>query len=557
MNAATQPAIRLTGVSRTYGPVRALHEVTLDIMPGSVHGLVGENGAGKSTLMKLLAGLEHPTHGNIDILGQRIDARHWNPQRALATGVAMIHQELNLVEELSIADNLFLGRENATLGWVRQTQTRQAAQTWLNILDFQLDPATKVKGLSVAQKQMVEIAKAVSCQAKVLILDEPTAVLTAHETARLFALIRELRHAGVTLIYISHHLQEVIELCDRVTVLRDGEVVTTLERTDIAGADKPLLPPGEGAFAGKQFANLIPQTPSPLPSPGGRGGASSHKNRFNDSVAPNHAGQTQLANLMVGRTLGDYFPPRGKPGERVMLEVKGLKLTQPAGEQGIDLTVHEGEIVGLAGLVGAGRTELGETLIGLRCAAGGQVRIDGQQVVIRTPAQAMQHGLVYVSEDRRGAGLILEMSIAGNITLAALRHMGSMIDRQRESATAQKHVDRLGIRISRLSAKVATLSGGNQQKVALAKWLEVKPKVLILDEPTRGVDIGAKKEIYQLIVKLTQQGLACLLISSEMNELLGLCHRIAVMRRGEVVTMLEADAAGEETMLHHAAGIAR
>ncbi|NJL30567.1 MAG: sugar ABC transporter ATP-binding protein [Phycisphaerales bacterium] len=352
---------------------------------------------------------------------------------------------------------------------------------------------------------MVEIAKALSCQAKILILDEPTAVLTAHEKYALFRQMRELKAAGVTLIYISHHLSEVIDLCDCVTVLRDGELVTTLDRGDIKSG---------------------------------------------------HDGERQLASLMVGRVMGDYFPPRPRHTDRVMLEIIDFRVGHQADASPVNLKIAAGEIVGLAGLVGAGRTELAESLVSLRSIAGGRVTIDGKPVVIRNPAQAMAQGLVYLSEDRRGAGLLLDMSIADNINLAALTHgQRGWLNWQAQLTVTQRHVDKLGIRISHPYAPVATLSGGNQQKVALAKWLEVNPKVLILDEPTRGVDIGAKKEIYQLIVQLAQQGMACLLISSEMNELLGLCHRIAVLRAGQLVANLSVGEATEEIILQHAAGI--
>jgi ribose transport system ATP-binding protein len=493
------PIIEVVGVSKDFGAVRALDNVSLDVRVGEVHGLVGENGAGKSTLMKILSGLEQPTRGRLLLRGRFVTLRH--PREAQAAGIAMIHQDLNLVEDLSVADNLFLGREKRLFGFVRGRAMRRDARRMLDSLHGDIDPAERVRGLSVAQKQMVEIARAIGTNASLLIMDEPTAVLSGREVTALLEQVERLKRQGVSILYISHRLEEVLQICDRITVLRDGQVVTTLGEARVKQAT-----------------------------------------------------EAELAGLMVGRAMGDYFPERGEPGVEVALAAAGVSV--PGKVVNASFEVRRGEILGFAGLIGAGRTELAEAVAGLRPRSAGKIAVEGKPVAIRSPRDAVRARIAYVSEDRKGSGLTLGMGIAENMTMVSLkRYARPLISRRAETLAARGHVERLGIKVGHVRDKVATLSGGNQQKVVLAKWLETFPRVLIIDEPTRGVDIGAKQQIYALIRELTARGMACILISSELNEVLGLSHRIAVMRHGRIVATVEGKTATEESIMRYAAGV--
>jgi ribose transport system ATP-binding protein len=483
-------------ISMQFPAVRALDGVSLAFEHGEVHGIIGENGAGKSTLMKILSGLQTPTSGSIMLEGKPL---HLGGVRdALSHGIAMIHQELNLVDELTVAENVFLGREISRAGLLDRKAMAGQTRVLLDQVHAPFGAGTRVGDLSIAGKQLVEIAKALGSHAEILIMDEPTAVLSDPESDALFALIAKLKAEGVTVIYISHRLPEVCAICDRVTVLRDGKWVATVDGRTANPAD--------------------------------------------------------LANLMVGRELSDFYPPKlAEPQGAPILDVIGARVPGHVSEA--NLAVRPGEILGLSGLVGAGRTELAEAIIGVRQLTG-KLLIEGKPVTIKNPRDAMKKGIAYVSEDRKGIGLILGLSTVHNTTLANLAKYGTIVNRRREQECADQWKKNLDIRVGDMHAPVLFLSGGNQQKVSLAKWLETGPRVLILDEPTRGVDVGAKREIYNLIQKLASEGLACIVISSELPEIIGLCHRAVVMRDGKTVGEVAGSNLTEEAIMYLAAGVA-
>jgi ribose transport system ATP-binding protein len=493
------PIFQAVGISRRFGAVTALDDVTFSLETGQVHGIIGENGAGKSTLMKIMSGVERADAGRLFMRGEPVSLK--SPIDARRHGIAMIHQELNLVDDLSAAANIFLGREKRRLGWLNNRAAERAAGQLLQSLNCPVDPRQRVRNLSLAQKQMVEIAKAVSINASVIIMDEPTAVLTRREVDALFALIGRLKSTGTAIVYISHILSEVLALADCVTVMRDGRIVETVSR--------------EKAQA---------------------------------------LGERGLASLMVGRPMGDHFPPRTRPDNHIGLEVRNLSVRGKV--HNVSFAIRPGEILGFAGLIGAGRTELAEAIVGLRKRTSGEIFVNGLPISPRNPAQAARAGIAYLSEDRKGTGLTLGMGVVENTTMVSLkRYCHPFISRGAEERATRQHIQNLRIKVGGLHNAVSTLSGGNQQKVALAKWLEIAPRILIIDEPTRGVDIGAKEQIYALIRSLTAQGLTCMLISSELNEVIGLSNRVAVMRNGRIVATLDADRATEETILFHAAGV--
>jgi ribose transport system ATP-binding protein len=483
-------------VVKAFGPVRVLHGVSFDLEPGRVVGLLGENGAGKSTLMKILAGYEPMTGGELLIDGQ---PQHFADSRAAeAAGIVMIHQEFNLAEDLTVAQNIFLGHERLR-GWrLDNAAMRREAVQVLRQVGLEIDPDTRTRDLIVAEKQLVEIAKALSRQARLLVMDEPTATLTPAETERLFDLIRRLRAQGVSIVYISHKLDEVERITDEIVVMRDGRFVARAPTASVS--------------------------------------------------------RREMANLMVGRELSDMFPPKTPlPDGAPLLDVRSLSV--PGWAHEVSFELRAGEILGFAGLVGAGRTELFEGLFGLRKSRGGEVRLAGAPVRIASPKDAARHGLTYLSEDRKGRGLHVGLSAAANLTLMDLdRHARPWLDHGSERRALERAVAEFGIRCNDFDAAASSLSGGNQQKLAIAKVLQPGPRVVVLDEPTRGVDVGAKRDIYFLIRRLADEGRGVIVISSELVELIGLCHRVVVMRAGHVQATLGTAQLSEEELIAHVTG---
>ncbi len=515
-SASRRIALRAQSVTVDYPGVRALDRVTLDFRRNEIHAIIGENGAGKSTLMQVLCGSLAPTHGTVVRNG--VTMRFARPSDAMRAGIAMVHQELNLVETLNVAENISLGREPTRFGGVVIDRQRQLARARELLAAFgaEIDPAAQTGDLSIAQAQFVEIAKCIASEAEVLILDEPTAVLGARESARLLTLLRQLRDAGRAILFITHHLDEVVAVADRISVLRDGLLVTSFERD------------ASGVLRGH---NALPV----------------------DEIA--------LARAMVGRELGSIYPIKGSsstPDPAIELVNFGAR----GRSREINVSVAPGEIVGIAGLVGSGRTESAEAIVGLR-EREGVVRIAGRAVRFSGVRAAMREGVVYVSEDRKGRGLHTTLSTSVNMTLptldAATRFAGLWLDESHERGVTARWIHALVIRCARPEHAINSLSGGNQQKVALARWLETKPRVLIIDEPTRGVDVGAKAEIYAIIARLAREGLACLVISSELPELIGIAHRVVVLRNGTVAgelsreQLLETDC--EEQIMRLASGV--
>src|SRR4051812_7963613 len=492
------PILQLHEISKSFGAVRALKGVSFSVKPGEVHALLGENGAGKSTLIKVITGAHQPDSGSIEINGETVGAL--NPSHAHKLGIACIYQQPALFPDLSVAENIGLRLEQV---WARRpvnwSRRRVQAEELLKRIGATISPDTEVRSLSMPEQQLVEIACALGAGARILIMDEPTASLTQKEQHLLFRIVRDLRSSGVGIIYISHRLEEIFALADRVTVLRDGESVGT---------------------------NSVDQMT-----------------------------EASLIRLMVGREVSQLYPQRSGNVGKTVLSARGVGCSA-SGVHNINLEVRSGEILGLAGLVGAGRTELARILFGLTPADSGEISLNGQIHVLRSPQQAIACGVAYVPEDRRRHGVILEMPVAANVTMAILERISPMawLRFANERNLSLNYIRDLDIKAYGPEAPAAALSGGNQQKVALSRWLAAKPRLLILDEPTQGVDVGAKAEIHRLIRALAADGLAILLISSELTELLGLAHRIGVMRGGRLVGMLDHADATEERLMSLALG---
>ena len=494
----TAPLLRVSEVTKSYAGVQALRGASLELRAGEVHALVGENGAGKSTLIRIVTGAVAPDSGELRLDGKLLE--HNSPRRARELGIVAIYQQPALFPELSVAENIALGTEpRGRWGRVDWGARRRRAAELLATVGARIDPGVEAGALSMPQQQLVEIARALGTEARVLILDEPTASLSEDDAANLFRVVRSLRERGVGIVYISHRLEELPEIADRVTVLRDGR---TIETRDLADVTRP-----------------------------------------------------QLIQLMVGRELSAVFPKRDvAPGDTV-LELRRLRCAA-GGVDDVSLTLRAGEILGLAGLVGAGRTELARTLFGLTPADGGEIVLGGRSVRIDSPARAIELGIAYVPEDRRRHGVVPEMAISANISLPSLDELSrrGMLDLARERATALESMRRFGVKAPAIFTPVSALSGGNQQKVALARWLVTSPWVLILDEPTQGIDVGAKAEIHRLMGDLAATGVAILMISSELPEILGMSDRIAVMAGGRVVALLDRADATQERILELALG---
>ncbi|WP_277187754.1 sugar ABC transporter ATP-binding protein [Caballeronia sp. BR00000012568055] len=490
-------SVRFDAIEKQFGLVRVLHGVSFDLAPGRIYGLLGENGAGKSTLMKILGGYERANAGTLYIDERERDFR--NSREAEEAGIVLIHQELNLADHLSITQNMFLGHELRKGFFLDEPAMREAARIRLNEVGLYQNPDVRVRDLIVAEKQLVEIAKAMLRDARLLIMDEPTATLTPSETQRLFALMARLKKDGVTIVYISHKLDEVERITDEVIVMRDGRFVARAPTDELT--------------------------------------------------------RQQMANLMVGREVSDMFPDKPALADDAPVAFKVEQASVPGWAEGVSFAVRKGEVFGFAGLVGAGRTELFEGLAGLRAMSAGRIVIEGETVKLRSPRDAMHHGLTYLSEDRKGRGLHVDMSLKDNLTMMTPeRYAHPLLDIRAEREALKQAVNDFGIRTGNASSRARMLSGGNQQKLALAKFLHPGPRVIVLDEPTRGVDVGAKRDIYFLIHRLAAEGRAVIVISSELIELIGLCHRVAVMRAGELVATLGMELLTEERLIAHATG---
>ncbi|BCH34388.1 sugar ABC transporter ATP-binding protein [Mesorhizobium sp. L-8-10] len=495
-----EPFLTLTGISKHYPGVRALEQVSLSVTEGEVIGLIGENGAGKSTLMNVLGGVTGPSAGTIAIDGKEVGPL--TVSAAITAGIAFVHQELNLFDNLTAAANILIGREPLRGGPLRLIDHKAleaSAQPLLSQLGADFKASSPVSSLSLAQKQLVEIAKALSLNARLVIMDEPTSSLTVAETERLLRVIGRLKADKVAIIFISHRLGEVKRIADRVVVLRDGRGVAEIPRQEIE--------------------------------------------------------TDRMIRLMIGRELKTLYRPPAAPAGEPVLEIVGVRTAYKPGIT-VDLSVRRGEILGLAGLVGSGRTELARTIFGLDPLLSGEIRIDGKKATLGSPKAAIERGIYLVPEDRKRSGLILPFSIRDNISLAGLRSLArhGVVDRARVRDQAEVQKKRLDIRCPSTASPVGSLSGGNQQKVVLAKWLSMQPRLIIFDEPTRGIDVGAKNEIYRLMRELADQGVGILMISSDMEEAIGVSDRIAVMHEGAIAGFLDRSRFTEENILSLAVG---
>ena len=489
---ATAPVLELAGVQKAFGSVIALRSGTITVDPGSIHALVGENGAGKSTLVKIVAGLYQRDAGTFRLNGAEVDFT--STAQSKAAGVAVIYQEPTLFPDLSVTENIFMGRQPlGRFGRIDRKAMRHEVERLFTRLGVTIDPDRPAEGLSIADQQVIEIAKAVSLDAALLIMDEPTAALSGVEVERLFAIARSLRDEGRGLIFISHRFDEVFALCDTVTVMRDGAYIAT------------------SAVADTTVDELVRQ--------------------------------------MVGREVAELFPKQEAAIGEPLLEVEGL--TSPGLFHDISFTVRAGEIVGLAGLVGAGRSEVARAVFGVDGYREGTVRMTGRRIPPRRPVDAMRSGLALVPEDRRKQGLVIESGVGGNITLAIRRRLArlGLLTTAMENRAAREWASRLEVKTHALDTVAATLSGGNQQKVVLAKWLATQPRVLLIDEPTRGIDVGTKSEVHRLLSQLAGQGMGILMISSELPEVLGMADRVLVMREGRITAEIPRSEATSENVM--------
>jgi ribose transport system ATP-binding protein len=490
--------LTMDDIGKTYPGVTALDGVSFTLDAGEIVGLIGENGAGKSTLMKVLGGVVAPSRGRIVLDGVAHAAL--SVRSSQAAGVAFVHQELNLFENLDVAANIFAGRELRRGLMLDRAAMRAEAARHLAPLGVSYGPDTLVDLLSIAERQMLEIARALSMQARIIIMDEPTSSLSLAETERLLAVMRHLKAQGVAIIYISHRLSEVKAVADRVVCLRDGRLAGHLARDEIT--------------------------------------------------------QGAMVRLMIGRDLAQlYTPPKAPPGDPI-LQIKGLQ-TPAFPDRAVDLALHRGEILGLAGLIGAGRTSLAQALFGIAPAQAGTITLDTAEVTIKAPADAIALGMYLVPEDRKRSALILDMTIRENVSLADVSRFapGGWVRRGAEGRVAAQAMQRLHIKAPGIETQVVTLSGGNQQKVVLARWLSMRPRLILFDEPTRGIDVGAKAEIYALMRGLADQGVGILMISSDLEEVLGVSDRIAVMHEGRVTGTLDRAACSEAAVMHLAVGL--
>lgn len=489
--------ISMENIIKTFPGVTALADVTFRAKAGEIHALVGENGAGKSTLMKILAGINSPDSGSIILDGEVVEIG--SPRKAQSLGISMIHQELALIPYLTIGQNILLGREphkniKAFIDW---KELYNLAKVQLSRLDMDIDPKTLVVDIPIAQQQMVEVAKALSINAKIIVMDEPTSALTNKETKILFRVMRHLKDQGITILYISHRLEEVFEIADRVTVLRDGSHISTSLIADITTDD--------------------------------------------------------IVKMMVGRELGDLYSKKASPQSEHILEVKGLCSGKSL--KNISFYLNKGEVLGISGLIGAGRTELARAIFGIDPFDQGEIFIDGKSVKIRSPREAISMGIGFLTEDRKEQGLFLGMSVRENITIGVLKEFSFLGFPffMKLKVLAEKYIKQMNIRTPGINQKVKNLSGGNQQKVLIARWLNLNPRVLILDEPTRGIDVGAKAEIYTLIDRLAQDGVGIILISSELPEIIGISDRVIVLRQGSITGEFTRDELTQDKIMQCAA----
>lgn len=489
--------IEMRGIDKLFGSNQVLKQAGFTLESGEVHALMGENGAGKSTLMKILTGVYTKDAGTVLVDGKEVNYK--NPQEAEKAGIVFIYQELNVMFDLTVEENLFMGKEiHGKFGICDKKAMQKKAQEALNILGVNISPKTVMAELSVGQQQMVKICKALMADAKVIIMDEPTAALTQSETVALFKVIESLRKKGVSMVYISHRMEEIFELCDRITVLRDGSYIGVKN---------------------------IPET-----------------------------NMNEIVKMMIGREIGERYPSRNVKIGKEVLKVK--ELTRKGTFHDVNFSVRAGEVLGVSGLMGAGRTEIMQAIFGNLSYESGTIEIDGKEVKISNPRQAMEHGIGFITEDRKTEGLMLDKSIRENISLCNLRRISksSVISREAEKNMVAEAIKDLHIKCFGSYHECNNLSGGNQQKVVLAKWILTNPKILILDEPTRGVDIGAKKEIYSIINKLAAQGVAIIMVSSELPEVLGMSDNIMVVREGEVRGIISYEEANQERVMTLATG---